>query len=249
MKENSNPNTPNQKGPFYSQTWFILLMMLCCCFPIGLFLMWKYKKFNKPVRIIITAVFVIAFASAIAGRGTSTSEDAETVSQTVMETTEPSQSTAPSETETEMIEQETTELETTEAETTVEETTSTALSEEEFKAACQEIGYKTLLRNPDDYIGTKIVIVAKVQQVMQGGLFDDNEYYRVQTDSDGYELYLDDEYFMYDTRPNDDTKILQGDVLRIYAEFNGTETIARALTGTKEDIPAINAYYIDLIAE
>lgn len=47
------------KPPFYSQTWFIVLMMFCCCFPIGLFLMWKYKKFNKPIRIIISALFTI----------------------------------------------------------------------------------------------------------------------------------------------------------------------------------------------
>ena len=243
MKENLTANTENQKEPFYSQTWFILLMMLCCCFPIGLFLMWKYKKFNKPARIIITALFAIAFLIALAGGGTSTTENAETTTQ---ETTEliPSEAVSGTEDETE-----TSVEETSVEETTVEETTVPAISEEEFKAACQEISYKTLLRNPDEYIGTKIVIIAKVQQVMQGGLFDDNEYYRVQTDSDGYELYLDDEYFMYDTRPNDDTKILQDDVLRIYAEFNGTETVTRALTGTKEDIPSINAYYIDILEE
>lgn len=59
------------KLPFYSQTWFIILMMFCCCFPIGLFLMWKYKKFNKPARIIISAFFVIMFILSIAVSSTS----------------------------------------------------------------------------------------------------------------------------------------------------------------------------------
>lgn len=56
---------PPKKEPFYSQTWFIILMMFCCCFPIGLFLMWKYKKFNKPVRIIITIFAAFCFISGI----------------------------------------------------------------------------------------------------------------------------------------------------------------------------------------
>ena len=102
---NGNPidnvqNEPQQKGPFYSSTWFVILMMFCCCFPIGLFLMWKYKKFNKPVRIIISAFFAICFIVAIATNGKSEdtkatsapmeesvmTSDAETVSE-VEETT------------------------------------------------------------------------------------------------------------------------------------------------------------------
>ena len=47
------------KMPFYSRTWFIILVTFCCCFPLGIFLMWKYKKFNKPTRIVITLLFII----------------------------------------------------------------------------------------------------------------------------------------------------------------------------------------------
>lgn len=134
---------------------------------------------------------------------------------------------------------------------TVDETVSAipAESKDEFIASCQKIPYKDLLRNPDDYIGQRIVITAKVQQVVQGGWLDNNEYYRVQTDNDGYDWYMDDEYFMYDYRVDDNTKILQDDILKIYAEFSGVETITRALTGTKDEVPSIKAYYIDLIGE
>lgn len=52
---------PPLKEPFYAQNWFVVLMMFCCCFPVGLFLMWKYKKFSKPVRIVLTVFFAIAF--------------------------------------------------------------------------------------------------------------------------------------------------------------------------------------------
>ena len=54
--DNSPVSVP-VKEPFYSKIWFIVLMLLFCCFPIGLFLMWKYKKFNKPARVIITLFY------------------------------------------------------------------------------------------------------------------------------------------------------------------------------------------------
>lgn len=138
-----------------------------------------------------------------------------------------------------------TEETTTEEETTVAETE----SEDEFKSSCQEIGYKKLLRTPDDYVGERIVITAEVQQVIDGGLFDDSKYYRVQTDNNDSGYYFDDEYFMYDNRVDDDMKILDGDVLKIYGEFTGLETMKRVITGSKDEVPAIKAYYIELISE
>lgn len=114
---------------------------------------------------------------------------------------------------------------------------------------CQEIGYKKLLRTPDEYVGQRIVITAEVQQVIDGGLFDDSKYYRVQTDNNDSGYYFDDEYFMYDNRVNDDMKILDGDVLKIYGEFTGLETMKRVITGSKDEVPAIKAYYVELISE
>lgn len=122
-------------------------------------------------------------------------------------------------------------------------------SEEEYKASCQEISYKSLLRTPDDYIGQHIVITAKIQQIMSGGWFDDSKYYRVQTDNESRDWYMDDEYYMYDGRPDGSIKILKDDVIKIYAEFIGLEEIHRALTGTTDEVPAIRAYYVELISE
>lgn len=122
-------------------------------------------------------------------------------------------------------------------------------SKEEFIASCEEIPYKKLLRNPDDYIGKRLVITAEIKQIIQGGLFDSNQYYRIQTDNEGRDWFLDDEYFMYDFRVDDDMKLLDEDVIKIYAEFGGMQEIKRALTKTKEEVPAIKAYYVELIAE
>lgn len=141
--------------------------------------------------------------------------------------------------------EETTSLE----ETTLTEETTSQESEEEFKSSCQAISYKSLLRTPDEYIGQRIEITGKIQQIMNGGWFDDSKYYRVQTDNDGYEWYLDDEYYMYDGRPDGSVKILKDDVIKIYAEFIGIEEVHRAITGTTDEVPAIRAYYIELISE
>lgn len=125
---------------------------------------------------------------------------------------------------------------------------SSSESKEDFIASCEEIPYKTLARNPENYIGKRIKLTVKVSQIIQGGLFDDGEYYRVYT-NDTYDMWLGDEYFMYDCRIDDNTKILQDDILTVYGECDGTTTVERAFTGTKEDIVSIKAIYIDLIEE
>lgn len=120
-----------------------------------------------------------------------------------------------------------------------------SISKEEFIASCEDIPYKTLARNPDEYKGHRIKLTVKVLQVIQGGLFDNSEYYRVSTDGE-YGFYDGDEYFMYD-ETDKSIKILQDDVLTVYAECNGTETVKRAFTGTKEDVVSIKAMYIELL--
>lgn len=64
MENPNNQFTPpegSQQTPFYKTTWFILLTTFCICFPVGLFLMWKYKKFHVGVRIALTSVFSLTF--------------------------------------------------------------------------------------------------------------------------------------------------------------------------------------------
>lgn len=51
------------------------ILFLFLFFPIGLFLMWKYCKWNKAIKIIITSFFVLVFA-----RGFISSEDTKEVS-------------------------------------------------------------------------------------------------------------------------------------------------------------------------
>lgn len=50
---------------FHQKWWFAILMMFCCCFPIGLFLMWYNKKFTYINRIFITIIFCILWSVGI----------------------------------------------------------------------------------------------------------------------------------------------------------------------------------------
>ena len=121
-------------------------------------------------------------------------------------------------------------------------------TEEEFKAACKEYAYKEIARNPKNFVGEKIVLTVKVYQIMKGGLWGDEEYYRAYT-NDEYGIWLGDEYIIYDERVNDDTKVLQDDILKVYGTIAGTTEVTRALTGVTEEIPAINMKYLELVDE
>lgn len=57
-----------EQKKFYQSTWFTVLFLVLF-FPIGLFTMWKYKKFNKVARIVITVLVCIAFVVGYSGSG------------------------------------------------------------------------------------------------------------------------------------------------------------------------------------
>lgn len=40
---------------FYEKTWFVVLMLIVF-WPVGVFLMWRYTEWNKPVKVAISVV-------------------------------------------------------------------------------------------------------------------------------------------------------------------------------------------------
>lgn len=80
---------------FYEKTWFTVIMLLLF-FPVGLFLMWKYQKFNKIARIIISVFFGFLIIGNLFGEsesnqtGTTAIEETDTISvEAEVETEEP----------------------------------------------------------------------------------------------------------------------------------------------------------------
>ena len=123
-----------------------------------------------------------------------------------------------------------------------------SISKEQFINECETYDYKDLARFPDDYKGKKIKLIVHVEQIVSGGLFDNSSYYRAYTKGD-YSLWSGDEYFLYDKRKDDTTKILQDDYLIVYGEYNGTVEVKRALTGTTDEIPSVNVFYAEFVDE
>lgn len=64
----NNHNNSSQK--FYQKTWFVILMLVFF-FPVGIALMWLYKReWKLPIKIIITLFWCIAFFASSYGEDT-----------------------------------------------------------------------------------------------------------------------------------------------------------------------------------
>ena len=73
----NNPNNLNKK--FYQKTWFVILMLVFF-FPVGIALMWLYKKeWKLPIKVIITLLWCIVFC--VSSYGGDTENQNEEVSQ------------------------------------------------------------------------------------------------------------------------------------------------------------------------
>lgn len=231
--------------------WALIFSILGCTFIIGIVLavIDLLKKDGRKKVCSIIALCICGFWLIVGIAGTSNTNNSKQASNAVQNTNstnlqketennEPPQEEASNKAETEQNEKSDNSA----------KTSSPKISKEDFISTCEEISYKTLARNPEDYVGKRIVLTVKVSQIVQGGLFDDGEYYRVYT-NDEYNMWLGDEYFMSDYRDEKDMKILVDDILVVYAEFDGTRQVERAFTGTKEDVLSIKAIYIELIEE
>lgn len=111
--------------------------------------------------------------------------------------------------------------------------------EADFKASCQEYGFKTLMRNPDDYIGKKLILQVRIAQDLGSGKYAGY----TQSDSGWY----GDRYYLVDAR-EDDFKILEDDIITIYGTFDGLVTIKTVL-GAREEAPSVSICYATLDEE
>lgn len=50
----------------YQKTWFIVICLIVI-FPVGIFLMWKYHKFNKVIRVIVSIAILFIFVCIVSG--------------------------------------------------------------------------------------------------------------------------------------------------------------------------------------
>ncbi len=230
-------NQVPKKEPFYTKTW---LIVIACLFlpPIGIILMWIAKKPKKMIlRIILTVILALYTIGSVTNKTSENSTEQTTDSTVTQETTNNidtsnSQNTEASDSQ-----------EVSEAQ---EETT---ITPDEYKSQCQEVSYNDIMRNPDQYIGQKFKITAKI--IVASQKWSTGTYYKAYTD-DGSGMYLDKMVWIFDKRDenaNDYIKLLEGDTVTFYGEFNGLQSTRNALNGENGEDFSLDAYYVDIVEE
>lgn len=206
----------------------------------------KKKDKNAKIAIIICASFlIISFLSAISQSSNNNNDNRiESTEQEESSITKQEEVTADTVEETMIVESEET------VEETIEETLEEPeMTEEEYKALCQEYKYKDVVRTPENYIGEKIHIKLKVSSVKEAGLLNGYQKYYFAWSNDEYDMWFGDEYIIMDKRYNkDELKILEGDIIEVWGEIANTEHTTSLIVNSKE-LFSIDMRYSKLISD
>lgn len=248
-----------EKPKFFERGWFLVL---ACIFipPVGLCLLWVAKKPKyAPARTTLTvflAIYAIIWCVAMFGESDNT-EKQEASDQVVEEKSVDENSNSDISYEDQDI------TEDSEAESigegagsdaaespTVEESDVEEIvseTEDEYKESCTEYSYKDVLRNPDEYVGKRVKITAKVSSVHDKELLNPVKYYFAYT-NDEYDMWLGDQYGVFDCREAEDPKILDDDVITVYGEISEPQE-TKSLIVNSQEIFCIDMKYAELISE
>lgn len=221
-----------EKEKFYQRTWFTVLFLILF-FPVGLFTMWKYKKFNKIARIVITVLLVFFCFVSYLGDDSDNTDSSSTEATTESTTKATTEATTKSTTEA-----------TTEATTkaTTESTTEATTAKKKLtkKDYNPQITYNDLARTPDKYKYKRITFQGKVIQVIED---DENKQTQIRlATKDGYDNVI----LVAFNQSIIKTRVLEDDVIRFYGISVGLITYESTLGGDIT-IPAATAEKIKIL--
>lgn len=117
------------------------------------------------------------------------------------------------------------------------------LSEDEYKAQCSSVAYEDIARNPNDYIGQKAVFKGKVVQVQE--TYGENIVLRINVTKGQYDWWDDTIYVDYKRKDDNESRVLEDDIVTVYGEIKGIKTYTAVLLN-QISIPHIKAEYIDI---
>ena len=121
------------------------------------------------------------------------------------------------------------------------EVTCSTMSKSAYMSKCQTISYNELARNPGKHEGKMVKFTGKVFQVSEG-LFSTT--YMISVTNKGYGYYDDNVYVTY-YGDNEDSRILEDDIVTFYGEYKGLKTYETVM-GASRTIPQVTAKYIVL---
>lgn len=116
------------------------------------------------------------------------------------------------------------------------------VTEEEYKASCNSISYADIARNPNNYVGQKAAFNGKVIQVQENGK---KVVLRVNVTKGKYEIWDDTVYVDYKRKDDNESRILEGDIVTMYGEIKGLKNYT-AVLGNQISIPHLRVEYIEI---
>lgn len=115
------------------------------------------------------------------------------------------------------------------------------ISEEDYKASCVQMPpYAELSRNPNTYINQNITCTGQVIQVQEDG---NTITLRVNVNKNEYGTWEDTCYVEYVKKTENESRILENDIITLYGEFKGIKNYT-AVLGNQISVPLIKANYI-----
>ncbi|WHT48199.1 hypothetical protein QNH10_19630 [Sporosarcina thermotolerans] len=117
-----------------------------------------------------------------------------------------------------------------------------ALAEEKFKTSAVEIDYIELARDPDSFIGTKVLLHAKVMQNLEDGK---KLTLLLNVTDVGYGIW-DDTILVNYTMTEKDKRILEDDIIFLWGTVKGLRTYGSIL-GERITVPEVDGAYVDIL--
>ena len=122
-------------------------------------------------------------------------------------------------------------------------------TEEEYKASCQEYKYKDVLRNPEDYVGQRVVVTVEISSVHSKDVLTPIKYYFANAETEpGSGYYWGDEYGIFDKRYDESLKLLDEDVIKVWGEISEPKETSSLIVNS-EELFCIDMRYVELISE
>lgn len=133
-----------------------------------------------------------------------------------------------------------------------EEKKESEITLEEIKEQAQELNYKDVMRNPDDYMGQYFCVTVKISTSETGSFFSGyDRAYKAHT-NDEYDLWFGDMIYLLDNRNTESEeyiKILENDIITVYGRFDGLVETKNVLSGAKGEEMSLQILYIELMSE
>lgn len=122
----------------------------------------------------------------------------------------------------------------------------------EIKEQAQELNYKDVMRNPDNYLGQYFCVTVKISTVENGSLFSSYDKAYKSYTNDDYNLWIGDMIYLLDNRDTESEeyiKLLEDDTVIIYGRFDGLIETKNVLNGTKGEEMSLQILFAELVSE